>query len=117
MKRAMTIAAAGVLATAAAAAVVPAGATERWHTSTLQWVYPLASGDFVIGFDADNSYCTSTNTPKYMYVAVGQNGVTAEGAKKIFAAALTALALGKTLSIAFDDGTASCYVNRVTVNK
>jgi hypothetical protein len=27
---------------------VPAGATERWHTSTVKWVYPLANGDFVI---------------------------------------------------------------------
>jgi hypothetical protein len=111
------IAATLALLTALIVAAVPAGAAERFHTSTLQWVYPLASGDFVIGFDADSSYCSGTNTPKYMCVVVGQNGVTAEGAKKMFAAALTSLALGKTLGIAFDDGTSYCCVNRVSVNK
>jgi hypothetical protein len=92
-------------------------AAEVWHTSTVQWVYPLSNGNFVIGFDTSSSACTNPNAPKYMYVAVGQNGVDAEGAKKMYAAALTALAAGKTLTVAFDDATTACYVNRLLVNK
>jgi hypothetical protein len=92
-------------------------ATEQWHSSTLRWVYPLGNGDFVIGFDVDSAACTGVGAPKYMYVAVGQNGVTEEGIKKLYAAALTAFSLGKTLSIAFDDATAYCYVNRFSVHK
>ena len=90
-------------------------AAERWHTSTISMVYPLDSGDFVVIFSVDSTYCSSTGTPKYMYVAVGQNGVTASGAAKIYAAALTAFALGKQFTIAFDDSTPSCYVNRAAV--
>jgi hypothetical protein len=92
-------------------------AAETWHGSTLQFVYPLSNGDFVIGFDTSSSACTNPNSPKYMYVAVGQNGVDAEGAKKMYAAALTALVAGKTLSVAFDNATPSCYVNRFSVSK
>lgn len=54
-------------------------ATERLHASTLKFVYPVANGDFVIGFDSDPSTCSSASTPKYFYVSVGQNGVTATG--------------------------------------
>ena len=92
-------------------------AAEAWHGGTLEFVYPLSNGDFVIGFDTSSSACTNPNSPKYMYVAVGQNGVDAEGATKMYAAALTALVAGKTLSVAFDTATTSCYVNRFSVSK
>ena len=95
-----------------------ASATERWHNSTLAWVYPQAAGDFVMGFDVSPTFCTNANTPvKYLYVTVGQNGVTAEGAQKMYAAALTALSLAKPLTVAFDDSTSSCYVNRLLLVK
>jgi hypothetical protein len=81
-------------------------AAEQFHSGTLKWVYPLASGDFVIGFDADTATCPSTNSPKYMHVVVGQNGVTSDGAKKIYAAAMPALGASKQVVIAFDDATA-----------
>jgi hypothetical protein len=93
-----------------------AQATERSHTSTLKFVYPLGSGDFVVGFDVDSSFCTNANSPKYYYVSVGQNGVAAEGSKKIFGAALTAVTSRQTVSIAFDDATPACYVNRLTLS-
>src|SRR5262245_32884635 len=95
----------------------PVRATEQYHTSTLQWIYPVSTGDFVLGFETSSSACTNPQSPKYMYVTVGQNGVTVEGAKKIYAAALVAFALGKSVSIAFDDATIYCYLNRLTVNK
>ena len=92
-------------------------AAERYHNSTLKWVYPLASGDFALGFDVNSAECTSPGAPqKYMYVQVGQNSVTAEGAKKIYAAALLAFATSKNVSIAFDDSTPQCYINRATVS-
>lgn len=90
-------------------------ATEHYHTSTLKFVYPLASGDFVIGFDIDSGFCSSASSPKYHYLTVGQNGVTSEGSKKLFAAVLTAVATRQSVTIAFDDATAYCYVNRLTV--
>src|SRR5262245_32596258 len=90
-------------------------AVERQHQSTLKFVYPLANGDFVLGFDVDAPQC-SAPSPKYMYAAVGQNGMTAEGAKKLYAAALTGFAAGRLVSIAYDDSSAYCYINRLSVH-
>lgn len=57
-------------------------ATERFHVSTLKVVYPVASGDFVLGLDSDSSYCTSASAPnKYYHVVVSANGMTLEGSK------------------------------------
>jgi hypothetical protein len=92
-----------------------AHATERYHTSTLAWVYPESNGDFIVGFTTDSSQCSATGSPKYMHVVIGQNGITADGSKKMYAAALLALSLKTPLSIAFDDATSYCYINRVTV--
>ena len=94
---------------------VPTLATERFHTSTIRMVYPVSSGDFVIGFDTEVSTCTSTASPKQLYVAVGQNGVTATGSAKMFAAALAALYARGIVTIAFDDATTACYINRIQV--
>ena len=90
-------------------------ATERGHASTLNFVYPLGTGDFILAFDNDSAQCTALGPPKYMYVSVGQNGVTAEGAKKMFATAMLAFALRKQLSVAFGDSTSACFINRLTV--
>jgi len=93
-----------------------ASAAEQYHGATLKWVYPLANGDFVIGFNADAATCSAASSPKYMYVAVGQNGVTSDGAKKIYAAALLALGTSRQVNVAFDDATTYCYINRLTVS-
>lgn len=108
----------GLLATACLSllAIANASATERSHISTVKFVYPLASGDFVIGLDTDTTACTSTSSPKYYFVTVGANGVTTEGSKKLYAAALTAITTRQTISLTFDDSTAYCYVNRLTLN-
>jgi ABC-type sugar transport system substrate-binding protein len=83
--------------------------------STLAFVYPMADGSFVLGFTQGMSFCQSPNSPQYFYVTPGQNGVNADGAKAMLATALTAFATGKTLSIAFDDSTPSCYINRFSM--
>lgn len=93
-------------------------ATERWQQSTLKSVYPQGNGDFVIIFSTESQgYCTSTATPKYYHVAVGQYSVNAEGAKRMYAAALLSLASDLPILIAFDDATSFCYVNRLLIEK
>lgn len=87
-------------------------AAETWHTAQIRWIYPQADGNFVVTFQSDSAACTSANNPKYYFVGNGYNGVNAEGVTKIYAAAMLALALGKSLTIAFDEGTSSCSVNR-----
>lgn len=94
----------------------PSFATEISFTSTLKFVYPLANGDFVLGFDTDPASCTGAGSPKYIYVSVGQNGMTAAGSAKLFAGAMTALVTRQMVSIAFDNATSYCYVNRLTVS-
>lgn len=92
-------------------------AADVWHTATVRSVYPQASGSFVLTFDTDSAACTSTSSPKYYYVVVNQNSVTEEGAKKIYAAALLAVASDKQLQVNFSDLTTYCYINRVAVVK
>jgi len=97
-------------------ASLPVQAVERGHGSSVQYVYMQANGTFVIGFNSSDSYCGNINNPKYYYAAVGQNGVTAEGINKMYAAALTALVAKKTIYIVYDDATTSCYINRLQIS-
>lgn len=90
-------------------------AAESWHISTIQKIYPLADGSFVLVFDTNASDCANTNTGKFHYVAPTQNGMTDAGAEKIYAAALLAMAMEKTVQVAFDNATSSCYVNRLVL--
>jgi len=94
-----------------------AWSADVWHTSTIRWVYPQADGSFVLAFDVDSASCPNIGVPKYHTVAVNQNGVTEEGAKKIYAAALLALASDKQVQLNFSDLTTSCYINRLLVVK
>lgn len=95
---------------------VPAWSAEVWHTSRVAIIYPLADGPVGIMFHDDAASCTNTGSPKRHYLVVGQNSVTADGFERIYAAVLTALATGKSISIAFDDTTSSCYINRAMLH-
>jgi hypothetical protein len=90
-----------------------AQAADVWHASTISSVYPQADGAFIVTFHTNSPSCTSPSN--YYTVRVSQNGMTDEGARRIYAASLTALALGKTVNINFSDTTTSCYVNRLSV--
>lgn len=90
-------------------------AVERWHTAPIRWIYPQANGGFIITFTTESAHCTSTAVPKYYYVGQGYNGVSADGATKMYAAAMMAIAMGRQISIAFEDGTNDCAVNRIIV--
>jgi hypothetical protein len=92
-----------------------ATAAEQWHTSTIKYVYPQSTGQFVVIFDTDAPGCTATGPGKYMLIYDGSNGVTLEGRKAMYAAALMAVVTRVSVSIAYDDATSNCYINRLTV--
>lgn len=94
-----------------------ATAAESWHTSTLKAVYTLADGAFVLMFETNAADCSNTAMYKYHEVSPGHNGMTDEGARKLYAAALAAFATDKTVQVAFDNATSDCYVNRLIVVK
>src|SRR5690242_11774775 len=99
-----------LLALALICASQAAVSVERWHTALLGRIYPQGDGSFVLTFQTDSPPCTNANAPKYHYVIAGLYGMTDEGAKKVYAAAMLAMALGKPLTIAYDDSTANCAV-------
>jgi hypothetical protein len=107
------IIAASILVACAVSAEIHAA--ERWHGSTITNVYPLSNGGFILNFSVDNAYCSNSNSPRYYYVSVGENGMTAEGLKLLFAASLAAAAGKNTVSFVFDDATSYCYINRLSV--
>jgi hypothetical protein len=90
---------------------------EAWHTSTIKQVYPLGDGSFVLIMTVDAAACSGTPGSKYHYVRPGVNGVTSDGVRAMLATALTAFALGKTVSMAFDETSSSCDVNRFSMNE
>jgi hypothetical protein len=90
---------------------------ESWLTSTIKRVYPLGDGSFVLIMTIDAADCAGTPGNKYHYVRPGVYGVTSDGVRAMLATALTAFASGKTVSIAFDQSSSSCDINRLTVNQ
>jgi hypothetical protein len=94
----------------------PLAMAEGWHQDFVKTVYPLSNGNFVVIFVSSPSSCPNANNPKYFYVQVGNNGVTSDGAKAMLATALTAFTTGRKLTVAFDDASASCDVNRMSVS-
>jgi hypothetical protein len=107
----------GVAAILAAGIFAPgiASAVDSWHQAKLKFVYPLGTGDFVVGFVTNSASCTSAANPQYFYVSAGAYGVTAEGVKALLATALMAFATEKTVAIAFDGTSQYCYINRLSV--
>ncbi len=101
------------IAAASFASSVPAA--ETWTSGILKSVYPLGNGSFVITFVNSSPGCTNANNPKYLFVAAGENGVTADGVRAMLATSLTAFVSGKSIQAAFDDSTSSCYINRLAI--
>lgn len=102
---------------AAVTAVLPAHATEQTKTSSITSVYPVPDGSFYITLADIPAECTNTNSPKRLHVKVGENAMTADAMKQIYAAALVAVTADLTVYVAYDDATSSCYVNRLRVFK
>lgn len=90
-------------------------AADKWHGSQIKWIYPVSSGTFILTFKTENSACPATGSPKYHHVTVGENGVTKEGADRIYALVLSAAAQKQVLNVNFSDSTAYCFINRAYV--
>lgn len=90
-------------------------AAEVWHTASIRSVYPQSDGSFVLTFETNAPACSNPNPYKYHHVTPTQNGMTEEGARKVYAAALMAKAAALPVQINFDDSTNLCYVNRMWV--
>lgn len=92
-------------------------ADEVWlNSTTIYAIYPLATGTVVLTFEADATECTSGSSPKYYTLKVGANNVTADGFENVLATALAAAATRAIVSVAFDDSTSDCYINRIWVD-
>ncbi len=94
---------------------IAANAAEVWHTAYLKRIYPTADGSVRLSFVTDHATCTNADNPKVYYITVGQNGVTTDGLRAMHSTALTAFAMERQVSIAFDNATANCYINRLIV--
>lgn len=102
-----------ILLLASYALPAAAQAAEVWHTASIRSVYPLSDGSFVLTFETNAPACSNPNPYKYHHITPTQNGMTEEGAKKVYAAALVAKAASLPVQINFDDSTNLCYVNRM----
>lgn len=74
-----------VVAATATLLSVPAYPAEQWQISQVTAVYPMANGSFAISLRDQPAACSSTMTPKRFYVSVGENSVSADGAKEMYA--------------------------------
>lgn len=88
----------------------------KWHNSTIKRVYPTADGGFVLTFTNSSPDCPANSAEKYHYVKDGNNGMTKEGANKIYSLALAAAAQDIPVNFYFDNGTADCFINRMYVD-
>jgi hypothetical protein len=97
------------------ALVSAAHAADVWHTATIKFIYPQGDGSFVLIFNSDAASCTSVSNPDYYTVRANTNGVTAEGLKLMYAAALMAKASDREVTINFSTSTNECAINRLQI--
>lgn len=92
-----------------------ANASTQWVADKVRNVYPQGDGSFIIVFVTLQPSCPSASSPQYFYVSPGQNGANADGVKGMLATTLTAFATGTKITVAFDNATSYCYVNRLSL--
>jgi hypothetical protein len=98
-----------------AVAASSANAGTVWYQGSVQLVYPLNDGSFLIGVPAVLPVYLGSGSGTYLYVTPGANAVTLDGAKNMLSTVLTAFALGRNIEVAYDDASSSCYVNRLLI--
>src|SRR5690242_894182 len=99
----------GVAAIAVLAAAGPVCAATVWYQGSVQMIYPMNDGSFAIAVPSILPTCSGNGSGGvYLYVTPGQNGVVMDGLKNMLATLLTAFSTGRTISIAYDNSTASC---------
>lgn len=94
-----------------------AHASEYLLTSQVLRVYPQSADTIILSFATDAAQCTSPATPKQQYIAVGQNGATADCLRTMQATAMTALSTGISPKVAFGDVTINCHVSQAHIEK
>lgn len=110
---AKTVMSAVLVASALLADVVHAAQVS--HGSKVKMVYPPSDGNFIIILQVDPPNVCTAGANKQLNVVAGQAGANAEGVKKMYAAALLALAAEKDITVVFDNATQQCYVNRLYI--
>lgn len=110
--------AAAVFSLAAGMTAGSAAAADYWHKGLVRSVQVLSNGTgFILTFASDAPQCASTSQPKKYWFIDGQNGATTAGVPANLAAALTAKATGKPLSVFFSDVTTNCYISNTRVEE
>ena len=87
----------------------PYAANDWYDNVPVGKIYPHGDGRVLLSFVPAAPNCN------WHYVQVGENGMTAEGLKLIYAGALTANALGRNVRVYYDKDTSSCYIARLMV--
>jgi len=90
-------------------------ATEQAVTTTITRVMGSGAGTFFINLATNSPSCTNTSNPVRYNAAVSQAGVTSDGLKMMYAAALYAMSAGKQVAVHFDDASSNCWVTRLWV--
>lgn len=90
-------------------------ASESGFSSLVKSIYPQGDGSVILTFETGTSACTNGSSPKFFLVANGYNGVTADGVKNIYGAAILAMALNRPLTVAFENSSSLCPINRVFI--
>jgi hypothetical protein len=85
-------------------------ATNVWTGyKTLTEVQVVEDGGFLLYFSTPIGSPCSPAGANALYIYIGGNFVTADGAKGMLAASLSALATGMKVSVLYDDSTSFCY--------
>jgi hypothetical protein len=96
--------------------LLPIAAQSAEFTGKLALLYPMADGSVALGFTGTAApVCGTAGSVVYMYLAAGQNGVTADGFKNIYSTVLLAFASEKTVDVNYSNGSSYCYVNRLLI--
>lgn len=74
-------------------------------------------GGFVLYFTTQLPSPCNAAGPYSLYIYPNHNGVTADGAKMMLSAANMAFAMGKTVSVMYENDTAYCWGAYITVSQ
>ncbi|NQZ09966.1 MAG: hypothetical protein HRT35_22675 [Algicola sp.] len=102
-----------LLATCVLACSSTAMAENVWKTQTnIEGVQALHDGSYILYLPLGTD-STCNEGGKLFRVAENQNQVTQEGARNLLTVALVAYTSKKKVSVLYDNGSASCYVQQI----
>ena len=95
--------------------LLPAASQAASFSGQLAFLYPMANGTVALAFTGSAPGCSASGSIFYTYLAPGQNSVTADGFKNLYAAILLAFGSERPVDVTYDNSTVYCYVNNVIV--